>query len=332
MQLTSSWSRRLSICTILILFILCFSTVAQAAANEYTVINFTSLDDLNRIGYYELNSGRELYKSKVQLKSYDGSGAPATYLQLNGSNDVVYQIKVDATSAFNYAAKLHPHALVTLSDGSAYDLKWLEWDALDGSVGANGTYTPHIAGPGGVTNLYSYSQVPDNMWTGEIRIHTDGSKLKFSHDNVVKAEYDIGSARISNIKIYPLNGRIDQINGTPVQVPKYLYADLGYIKYRATDTTPPTAPNITKNPTKTWSNTDVLVTLSGAADTESGIDKLEYRLGVGAWTTYTAPFWVRDTATVYARATDKSGNVSELKSQQINIDKVAPGAPALSGR
>lgn len=65
-----------------------------------------------------------------------------------------------------------------------------------------------------------------------------------------------------------------------------------------------------------------------AADTGSGIDKIEYRIGTGAWTAYTAPVAAPSAAaaTVEFRATDKAGNTSVVGSAQIPAGTSTPQA------
>ncbi|MET8009295.1 family 16 glycoside hydrolase [Streptomyces sp. NPDC005271] len=65
------------------------------------------------------------------------------------------------------------------------------------------------------------------------------------------------------------------------------------------------------------------VTVS-ATDEGSGVDKIEYAMGDGAFQPYTAPVMVHEVGahTVRYRATDKAGNVSQVKSADFTV--VAP--------
>ncbi|WP_326686749.1 MULTISPECIES: OmpL47-type beta-barrel domain-containing protein [unclassified Streptomyces] len=58
-----------------------------------------------------------------------------------------------------------------------------------------------------------------------------------------------------------------------------------------------------------------------ASDAESGVDKIEYALGDGAFQTYTAPVTVKDTGshTVRYRASDKAGNTAAEKSVTFTV-------------
>ena len=94
------------------------------------------------------------------------------------------------------------------------------------------------------------------------------------------------------------------------------------------DTTPPT---LTKDLAGTlglngWYTSDVTVTLTGAdAVSGSGVAKVEYSTDGGlTWTTYTDPFVLEGTTTLYHKVTDNAGNIYVLPSQTIKIDKTDP--------
>jgi PKD repeat protein len=93
----------------------------------------------------------------------------------------------------------------------------------------------------------------------------------------------------------------------------------------------PTAPSValTVNPEEPdgragWYTSAVTVTLTGAGG--EGDLSLEYRIGDGAWTAYTAPFQVAQDGTnrVQARATDGAGTVSEVVTSTFRTDATAP--------
>lgn len=72
--------------------------------------------------------------------------------------------------------------------------------------------------------------------------------------------------------------------------------------------------------------TNKSITASITADTsDNDVAKLEYSFDKNTWTTYTTPVTIDKNQTLYARATDKAGNVSELAKLDItNIDKTSP--------
>ncbi|CAL9386976.1 OmpL47-type beta-barrel domain-containing protein [Streptomyces sp. enrichment culture] len=63
-----------------------------------------------------------------------------------------------------------------------------------------------------------------------------------------------------------------------------------------------------------------------ASDTGSGVNTIEYAVGDGAWTTYTAPVMVHEVGehTVRYRATDKAGNVAAEKSVAFTVAAAPP--------
>ncbi len=91
-------------------------------------------------------------------------------------------------------------------------------------------------------------------------------------------------------------------------------------KPTVTVTTAPAAANGRNN----WFTSPVTVTLTGAGG--EGKLALEYRIGNGPWTAYTAPFQVSaDGVTqVQARATDAAGKVSAIETITIKMDATAP--------
>jgi peptidoglycan/xylan/chitin deacetylase (PgdA/CDA1 family) len=100
------------------------------------------------------------------------------------------------------------------------------------------------------------------------------------------------------------------------------------------DTTAPTT-SIACSPgaCSAWSHVPVTVTLS-AVDSGSGVARTVYTTNGGdptvSGSTYTSPFTVAQTATVKYYSIDKAGNVETVKSQQIQIDTVAPSVAVTS--
>jgi len=74
-----------------------------------------------------------------------------------------------------------------------------------------------------------------------------------------------------------------------------------------------------------WYTSNVIVNLTGA-DATSGLNRVEYNLNGGGWTTYTANFTIstEGSNTLQHRAYDNAGNEYVLPNQTIKIDKTAP--------
>ncbi|WHY77212.1 PKD domain-containing protein [Neobacillus sp. WH10] len=74
-----------------------------------------------------------------------------------------------------------------------------------------------------------------------------------------------------------------------------------------------------------WYTKMLTITLT-ATDEGSGAWKTEYRIDDGDWSLYTTPIQLTEEGShiVEYRSIDKAGNVEDLKSLQVNIDKTAP--------
>lgn len=97
------------------------------------------------------------------------------------------------------------------------------------------------------------------------------------------------------------------------------------------DRTLPTPPQITPSTTE-WTKEPVTVTLSGGSDDQSGLRRLEYRVGAeGVWAEYTDTISISSAGTVYARSVDMAGNLSEISVLEINnFDLTAPDVAGMT--
>jgi hypothetical protein len=82
-----------------------------------------------------------------------------------------------------------------------------------------------------------------------------------------------------------------------------------------------------------WTTANTTLTLSSTDN--MAVAKLEYRNGSGAFVTITGPgpytlpvYTTEGTTTLEYRATDTNGNVEDLKTYAVKIDKTVPAAPA----
>ncbi|THF72916.1 hypothetical protein E6C55_31450, partial [Cohnella fermenti] len=93
------------------------------------------------------------------------------------------------------------------------------------------------------------------------------------------------------------------------------------------DVTPPAAATLTADPTAP-TNGNVTVTITYPEDAAVR----EYKVGAGAWQSYTGPVEVTDNGTIiYASSADAAGNESEESSYAVsNIDREAPAAATLT--
>ncbi|MFH0762527.1 MAG: PxKF domain-containing protein [Candidatus Omnitrophota bacterium] len=154
-----------------------------------------------------------------------------------------------------------------------------------------------------------------NWFIGEAGPAQEGSvsfKVKVKTDALDKSEV-INFATIyfpSVPQATRTNGVVNRINTTIDNVPP------------TTIVTPSPLPN-----QNGWNNSTVTINLT-AVDNEggSGIAKAEYSLDETNWVTYTAPFTIinEGLTKAYYRSTDNTGNVEEVKSFEIKIDKTSP--------
>lgn len=93
----------------------------------------------------------------------------------------------------------------------------------------------------------------------------------------------------------------------------------------------PTAPQIQPS-TAEWTKGPVEITVTGGSDEQSGLLRLEYRIGSdGTWTEYTGVFSIPAPTAVYARSVDAAGNTSEAAMLEVNnFDTAAPDVNSLS--
>ncbi|SEN44526.1 fibronectin type III domain-containing protein [Paenibacillus sp. OK076] len=116
------------------------------------------------------------------------------------------------------------------------------------------------------------------------------------------------------------------LNGEGIQT---AFASAGQI---TKDTTGPTAPSLAVNPFS-WTKEDVLVTITAGSDALSGVQKTQYKLGIGGeWKEYTVPFTVASEGNtlIIARSIDAFGNTGQEASVTARVDRTAPTPPVIS--
>jgi uncharacterized repeat protein (TIGR01451 family) len=112
-------------------------------------------------------------------------------------------------------------------------------------------------------------------------------------------------------------------------------SDYGPVAHRAfrVDTNPPQVDFAFAPPVPTgfggWYNTPMTVTVSATDTAGSGVNAIEYRVDSGAWQSYAAPItFLTDTVTttLWTRATDNVGHVSDPVSTTFKIDMTPPSS------
>ncbi|MFC9708422.1 fibronectin type III domain-containing protein [Paenibacillus sp. NPDC056933] len=116
------------------------------------------------------------------------------------------------------------------------------------------------------------------------------------------------------------------LNGEGIQTP---FISAGQI---TKDTTGPTAPSISVNPS-TWTKEEVAVTITAGSDALSGVQKTQYKLGIGGeWKEYSVPvtFASEGNTLIFARSIDTFGNTGQEASVTVRVDRTAPTPPMIS--
>lgn len=146
--------------------------------------------------------------------------------------------------------------------------------------------------------------------------------INYSADSIVK-EYKIGSTGAWTAYTSPITM---SENGTIFARSKDEAGNVSAeSRYEVTtiDNVAPDAPTIVADVTAP-TNSDVKVTITYPSDAA----QKQYKLGNGVWVSYNSPITISANNTVYARAIDAAGNISEESRLVIsNIDKTAPTAP-----
>ena len=80
-----------------------------------------------------------------------------------------------------------------------------------------------------------------------------------------------------------------------------------------------------------WTDQNVSVTFGGSIDTGSGVNKYQIKLNNGEWMDYSETVILSSPGEteIQARSIDYAGNISNIVSQNVKIDKKPPGVPAL---
>ncbi|WP_307397344.1 OmpL47-type beta-barrel domain-containing protein [Bacillus horti] len=141
------------------------------------------------------------------------------------------------------------------------------------------------------------------------------------------------TTRLTNTSLVETNGEIYVIGGYN----RDTYENNRKVYKLSFDFEPPSAPTI-HGAMENWVTENVQLTITPGVDHESGVAYTEYSLAGATtrdWTDYTDNEVITISnsgeTTVWARTVDLSGNVSELASAVVRIDKLPPTAPVING-
>lgn len=149
---------------------------------------------------------------------------------------------------------------------------------------------------------------------------------KFNITNGVQAQYNVGSNKGFMMKSENEDGAYNLRTFAQLEYSVSSMRPYTVINY-TNDTTAPTVQSVTKSPSTMWSNTDVVITVNGAADSESGLAAQAYSFSTDP---YVFPWQssnqktITDSCHVWIHVRDNAGNQNYCACIRVDIDRVAP--------
>lgn len=149
---------------------------------------------------------------------------------------------------------------------------------------------------------------------------------KFNITNGVQAQYNAGDNKGFMMKSEDEDGAYNLRTFAQLEYSVSSMRPYTVINY-TNDTTAPTVQSVTKNPSTMWSNTDVVITVNGAADSESGLAAQAYSFSTDP---YVFPWQssnqktITDSCHVWIHVRDNAGNQNYCACIRVDIDRVAP--------
>ncbi|GEM_PF-1619076 len=142
-----------------------------------------------------------------------------------------------------------------------------------------------------------------------------------------------GCFGISGNELYVNNSSLLEYGTMSPKVRTVDLRDASYDKtfsISVTDNNAPTAPSISVGPSG-WTGS-ATITVAPGTDSGSGVEKTEYRIDEGQWTTYSSQFSysVDGDHMIEARTLDNAGNSTSSGTKAIKIDGTDPTAPSIS--
>jgi regulation of enolase protein 1 (concanavalin A-like superfamily) len=247
----------------------------------------------------------------------DNTGPKNFTLQTPPSGDWTVETKVDA-SAFNEA--YHQGGLIVYTD----DANYVKLDYVTDSATAKRIELRSEIGDAVQDPQPTANNLTQGVWHLRLVKAGDTYRGSYSADGVTWADVGvITNAAVSGGKV----GLFAFGGNAPTSVTaKFDYFHASWASQPDETAPVTTATTDPANPGASgWYTGPVSVTLA-ATDAESGVDRTEYTVDGGPWTTYTAPFTVSGDKAhqVQYRSADTAGNVEEAKSLAVSIDATAP--------
>ncbi len=276
---------------------------------------------------------KELNNSAQGLGSASATGVPNTfYLRFASSNGTSIQAQRSADgvtwqntgNATNLTGLTNPRVALYATGSTAAapagegphvaEFDWFKFNQLDGGTDTTApTTTPTLApaAPNGANGWY-----------------TSNPELTLATENCATTQYKVGDGAYQN---YTGPVTINSEGTTTVTYRSTDSQDNVETEKTVTVKLDKTAPTSTATPDGGTSNAPVQVTLAGSdAAGGSGVDKVEYRLDSGNWTTYSGPVTISGNGqhTLEHRATDAAGNVGAVGTGTYTITTTSPSNQA----
>ncbi|MEV4461310.1 chitobiase/beta-hexosaminidase C-terminal domain-containing protein [Microbispora sp. NPDC049633] len=201
----------------------------------------------------------------------------------------------------------------------------LTWTADNSMTAYKTAPTTAVAGP--TTIVFENSMATGSTFGMTHTLTFDSTSPEYNNDvkvNIIASPFDVNGGRHEvQVNLTPGTYRFFcAIPGHSAMVGELVVTPGG-----PTDTTAPqVSANVSGEKDAEGNYVGSATVTVSATDSESGVDKVEYALDGGAFTTYSAPVSVNQVGshTVQYRATDKAGNASAVASVSFKV--VAPPA------
>ncbi|GIH47592.1 hypothetical protein Mro03_27710 [Microbispora rosea subsp. rosea] len=219
------------------------------------------------------------------------------------------------------AAVPKPEARQQVSQAAAQVLTWTADNSMTAYKDVPATA---VAGP--ATIVFENSMATGSTFGMTHTLTFDTSTPGYNHDvnvNIIASPYDADGGR-HEIQVNLTPGKYRFFCAIPGH---QMVGELVVTPGGSTDTTAPqVSANVSGEKDADGNYVGSATVTVSASDSESGVDRVEYALDNGAFTTYSAPVSVNAAGShrVQYRATDKAGNVSPVASVSFTV--VAPPA------
>jgi len=241
-----------------------------------------------------------------------------------GVDYVAYKLNNDPWNNYTASYATTCELNFTISDEGNNSLAHRAYDGAGNMVVLPTQYIPIDKTDPDLIKVLEGTKGKDPWWGSEVKVTFTGSDahsgvdyIEYSYNNITWVNYttpfNITAAGTTKLyhRVHDKAGRMYELLNQTIKIDMV-------------------NPDLTKSLVGTmglngWYTTDVNVTLTGS-DAHSGVDKVEYDLNDGGWTTYTGSFNITAEGNnkLAHKVSDNAGRSYVLPTQYIKIDKTAP--------